>query len=200
MKVKKTIITSLIGLSTLTPAKAQKTVNLVSEAGVTGVVNKEASFYGGINLELPKGRNYTDFYAGVGVKPDKKASFQGLIINDFAWTKNISSWAREFFSISKGEAASVFEVAPIRANANIGKFNFSLSPSYALYNDFGTNKRLTTTHGISPILQMTYSISPNHKIFAEAKYSSEPDKNLFNTSFGKFKNNISYMISSLWKY
>lgn len=197
MNVRKPIITSLISLATLAPCKAQKAVQLVSETGITGVVNKEASFYGGMNFQLPRGRNFTDLYAGVNVQPDKKTSFVGLAINNFSWTKNISSWARETFVASKRGANSQLEVAPVRANADVGKFNFSLSPSYTMYNDF---KEGTTTQGINTIFQTTYSMTPRDIIFAEAKYTSEPSKNLFNTHFGKLKDNISYMVSYMRKF
>ena len=197
MNVRKPIITSLISLATLAPCKAQKAVQLVSETGITGVVNKEASFYGGMNFQLPRGRNFTDLYAGVNVQSDKKASFVGLAINNFSWTKNISSWVRETFVASKRGANSQLEIAPIRANADVGKFNFSLSPSYTMYNDF---KEGTTTQGINTIFQTTYSMTPKDIIFAEAKYTSEPSKNLFNTHFGKLKDNISYMVSYMRKF
>ena len=197
MNVRKPIITSLISLATLAPCKAQKAVQLVSETGITGVVNKEASFYGGMNFQLPRGRNFTDLYAGVNVQPDKKTSFVGLAINNFSWTKNISSWVRETFVASKRGANSQLEIAPIRANADVGKFNFSLSPSYTLYNDF---KEGTATQGINTIFQTTYSMTPRDIIFAEAKYTSEPSKNLFNTHFGKLKDNISYMVSYMRKF
>jgi len=197
MNVRKPIITSLISLATLAPCKAQKAVQLVSETGITGVVNKEASFYGGMNFQLPRGRNFTDLYAGVSVQPDKKTSFVGLAINNFSWTKNISSWVRETFVASKRGANSQLEIAPVRANADVGKFNFSLSPSYTLYNDF---KEGTATQGINTIFQTTYSMTPRDIIFAEAKYTSEPSKNLFNTHFGKLKDNISYMVSYMRKF
>ena len=197
MNVRKPIITSLISLATLAPCKAQKAVQLVSETGITGVVNKEASFYGGMNFQLPRGRNFTDLYAGVNVQQDKKTSFVGLAINNFSWTKNISSWVRETFVASKRGANSQLEIAPIRANADVGKFNFSLSPSYTMYNDF---KEGTTTQGINTIFQTTYSMTPRDIIFAEAKYTSEPSKNLFSTHFGKLKDNISYMVSYMRKF
>ncbi len=197
MNVRKPIITSLISLATFVPCKAQKAVQLVSETGITGVVNKEASFYGGMNFQLPRGRNFTDLYAGVNVQQDKKTSFVGLAINNFSWTKNISSWVRETFVASKRGANSQLEIAPIRANVDGGKFNFSLSPSYTMYNDF---KEGTTTQGINTIFQTTYSMTPRDIVFAEAKYTSEPSKNLFNTHFGKLKDNISYMVSYMRKF
>ena len=197
MKVGKPIIAGLMSLATIAPCKAQKAVQLVSETGISGVVKKEISFYSGLNFEFANSRNYTDLYAGIGVKPDKKASFVALAINNFPWTKNISSWARETFVASNRGANSTLEVAPIRANAVVGKFNFSLSPSYALYNDFKTG---VTQHGFNPIVNATYVLSPKETIWVEAKYSSEPAKNLFNTHFGKLKDNISYMVSYLRKF
>jgi len=192
MNVRKPIITSLIGLAALTPCKAQRAVQLVSETGITGVVNKEASFYSGMNFQFIKERNFTDFFAGAGVSPDKNVSFFGLGINNYSWTKNISSWARETFVAAKNTSKSTLEVAPLKANANLGKFNFALSPAYTLYNDFRTG---STTQGINTIFQASYSISSKDMIFAEAKYTSEPDKNLFKTQFGKLKDNISYFIA-----
>ena len=197
MNISKPIITGLMSLATLTPCKAQKAVQLVSETGITGVVNKEASFYGGMNFQFLRGKNFTDLYAGVGIKPDKTASFQGLIINNYSWTKNLSSWAREFFAVSKSFSNSVFEVAPIKANADVGKFNFSIAPAYTVYNDF---KAGNCTQGVNTIFQTTYSVSQKDMIFAEAKYTSEPSKNLLNTHFGKLKDNISYMISYMRKF
>jgi hypothetical protein len=66
-----------------------------------------------------------------------------------------------------------------------------------MYNDF---KEGTTTQGINTIFQTTYSMTPKDIIFAEAKYTSEPSKNLFNTHFGKLKDNISYMVSYMRKF
>ena len=194
MKVKKTIIAGLMSMATLVPCKAQ--TSFVSETGISGVINKEASFYTGINFQSIKNKNFSDLYAGISVQPDKKASFVGLAINNYSWTKNLSSWARETFVTSNRATSSTLEVAPIRANADIGKFNFSLAPSYTMYNHLrGSDKG--TKQGINTILQATYPISPKETLFAEAKYTSEPAKNVFNTHFGKIKNNIAYMISYL---
>ena len=184
MKIRKTIATGLISLATFAPCKAQK---LVSETGISGVINKEASFYNGMNFEFARGRNYTDLYAGISVQPDKKASFVGLAINNFSWTKNLSSWARETFVASKRGVNSQLEVAPVRVNAKAGKFNFSLSPSYTMYNDF---KEGTTTQGINTIFQTTYSVSPRHTILQKQnihpfrqriyfKHNSENQKTIF---------------------
>ena len=192
MKVRKPIIASLIGLTTLAPCKAQRPVQFVSETGITGVVNKDASFYTGMNVQLIKDKNFTDLFAGASVNPDKKPTFIGIGINNFSWTKNISTWARETFVVSKEVSKSTFEAAPVKANITAGKFNFAFSPAYTMHNDFRNG---TTRHGINTIFQTSYSISPKEMIFAEAKYTSEPAKNLFNTHFGKFKDNISYFIA-----
>ena len=191
MNVRKPIIAGLMSLTTLAPCKAQKAVQFVSETGITGVVNKEASFYTGMNLQHVSGRNFTDLFAGASVAPDKKVTFLGLVINNFSWTKNISSWARGTFVAADKTATSTIEAAPVKANITAGKFNFALSPAYTLHNDF---KEGTTKQGINTIFQVSYSISGKDMIFAEAKYTSEPAKNLFNTHFGKLKDNISYFI------
>lgn len=196
MNVRKPIIAGLMGLTTIAPCKAQKPIQLVSETGISGVINKEASFYTGMNFESIRGRNFSDLYAGINVQPNKNTSFVALGIHNHAWNKNFSSWGRETFVTSNRATNSTLEVAPIRTNVNIGKFNFSISPSYTLYNNFrGVEKG--TKQGINTILQMVYKLSKKEKFFVEAKYSSEPAKNLFNTTFGKPKNNTSYMASYL---
>ena len=197
MNVKNPIITSLISLSALAPCKAQRAVEFVSETGLTGVINKEASFYTGMNFELPQNRNYSDLFGGFCVSPEKKVTFLGLAIDNFAWTKNISSWIRETFVASKQTASSTLEAAPVKANASVGKFNFALSPAYTIYNDFKDGGKCT--QGVNTIFQTSYSISPNDMIFAEAKYTSEPSKNLFDTHFGKLKDNISYFVAYMRK-
>lgn len=192
MNIRKPIFTSLISIAALAPCKAQKPVQFVSETGIMGVVNKEASFYTGMNFDFIKDRNFTDVFTGVSITPDKKPSFIGLVINNFSWTKNISSWVRGTFVASKKTTSSTLEAAPVKANVSAGKFNFALSPAYTLNNDF---RKGSTTQSINTIFQTSYSISPNDMIFAEAKYTSEPAKNLFNTHFGKLKDNISYYIA-----
>lgn len=197
MKVRQIIMTGLMSLATLAPCKAQKAMHLVSEAGITGAVNKEMSYIGGLNVQILGGKNFADAFAGIKVNPDKKASFASLFINNYSWTKNISSWVRETFFASERGSNSILQVSPVRGNANVGKkLNVSLNPSYTLYNDFGEG---TTTQGISTISQVTYSIDPKTQLFFEASYSSEPAKNLFNTHFGKFKDNASYMLTCTHK-
>ena len=191
MNVRKPIVTSLISLATFAPCKAQKAVQLVSETGITGVVNKDGSFYTGMNLQFIKEKNFSDIFAGASVSQDKNVSFFGLGINNYSWTKNISTWARETFVAAKNTSESTLEVAPIKVNADAGKFNFAFSPAYTLHNDFRTG---STTQGINTIAQISYSISPKDIIFAEAKYTSEPADNLFKTCFGKLKDNIAYYI------
>ena len=127
----------------------------------------------------------------------RKIRFVALIINNYPWTKNISTWARETFSASKGSVRSALQVAPVKASKKAGKFNLSLSPSYVLYNNFTQG---TTTHGVSAISQITYNMTPKDMLFFEGAYSSEPAKNLFHTHFGNFKDNFSYMFSYMRRF
>ena len=197
MKVGKPIIAGLISLASFAPCKAQKPFQLVSETGITGVIKKDAVFYTGMNFCFTKNKNFTDLYAGINVPETGRPSYVGLAINNYSWTKNLSSWARGVFSTTFKGANSALEVAPIKANASLGKFNFSLAPSYALYNDF---KAGTTTQGFNPIFQTTYSANPKTKIFAELKYTTEPSKNLFHTHFGKLKDNIAFMVACMTNF
>ena len=192
MKIRNIAVAGLMGLASIVPGKAQKPVQFIAETGVTGALHSVPLFYGGMNAAFPKGKNYTDVFAGVGINTNKQASFLGLAVNNYSWTKNISSWAREIFVASDRGLNSTLELSPIKANVNVGKFNLSLNPAYAIYNDF---RNKTIKQGINTILQAIYPASPKDKIFIEAKYASEPDKNLFNTRFGKLENNFSYMIS-----
>ena len=197
MNVRKPIIAGLMSLTTLAPCKAQKPVEFIAETGISGFIKKDANFYTGMNFGIPKGKNYTDLYAGISVQPDKKASFVGLAINDYAWNKNISSWGRGTFVASDRAANATWELAPVRVNKSVKKFNFSFSPSYALYNDF---KAGTTTQGLSFIPQITYSPTKRNTFFLEMKYSTEPAKNLFKTHFGSPKDNMFYMFSYMTKF
>ena len=79
MNVREPIITSLISLATFVPCKAQKTLRIASETGLTGVINKEASFYNGIDIILPRGKNVTTLYGGGSVQPNKKLRLLGLL-------------------------------------------------------------------------------------------------------------------------
>ena len=198
MKVSKPILAGLISLASLAPCKAQRAVQLVSETGFTGVIAKQDVLYSGMNFCFNSGkknRNYTDLYAGINVPLIKdKPSFVALAIDNYTWTKNISSWARGVFSTTFGSAKSTLEVAPVRVNEKIGKFNFSFGPSYAIYHNF---KDGTTTQGFNPILQATYNVNPKVKIFSELKYTTEPAENLFDTKFGKFKDNLAYMVACM---
>jgi hypothetical protein len=197
MNIRKPIFTSLMSIAAIAPCKAQKSVEFISETGVMGAAKKEVSFYSGMNFDFIKNRNLTDLFVGASIAPDKKPSFIGIAINNFSWTKNLSSWIRETFVANKHTTTSTLEAAPIKANVSAGRFNFALSPAYTLNNDL---KEGSTTQSINTIFQTSYSISPNDMIFAEAKYTSEPAKNLFSTHFGKLKDNISYYIAYMKKF
>ena len=192
MNIGKPILAAVMSLATLAPCKAQKSVQYIAETGFTGVVNNGHVLYSGMNFGFPRGKNYTNLYAGMNLNSDKQVSFVGLALNNYNWTKNISSWVREAFSLSKRGANSTLEVAPIRANTQAGKFDISFAPAYVVRNDF---KAGTATQGINTIFQTTYSITPSDKIYFEAAYTSTPAKNIFKTHFDKFADNISYMIS-----
>ena len=198
MKVNRPILAGIISLASLAPCKAQKGVQLVSETGFTGVIHKQDVFYTGMNFCFnsgKKGKNFTDLYAGINVPlKNDKPSFVALAINNYSWTKNVSSWARGVFSTTFGNAKTTIEAAPVRVNEKFGKFNFSFGPAYAIYHNF---KNRTTTQGFNPIFQTTYTINPKVKIFGEFKYTTEPAKNLFDTKFGKFKDNMNYMVACM---
>lgn len=201
MNIKRSVVTGLMGLTTLAPCKAQK-VMLAPEVGVSGALKKEMSCYGGLNVQFPRAKSFSDLYGGVSVNPDKKASFVGLAIHDQTWHQNVchpnfkvdvGSWGRETFIASNRNTNSILEIAPVRVKTSTGKVSFSLNPSYALYNDF---REGTTTHGINTIVQATYS-TPSYTLWGEAKYSSEPAQNICNTLFGNVKDNLSYMLSCI---
>jgi hypothetical protein len=193
MKVKQLIATGLVsGITAFLPCKAQRAVQLVPETGITGALKTEMSYIGGLNLQITKGKNFSDFFAGLKVQHDKQASFAGMFVNNYSWTETVSSWLRGTVIASRRGTKSVLETAPVRINVPAGKFNLSLSPSHVMYNDF---KDGTTTQAISTIFQTTYSINPKNQLFFEAAYSSEPVKNLSKTSFGKPEDNISYMVT-----
>ena len=193
MNVRKPILTGLLGIASLAPCKAQNPVQFFSEVGVTGVVTKNNLFYGGMNMGINAGKNYTNLYAGVTLNQKKQAGITGLVFNNYSWNKNLSSWARDVVSTS----GNTLEVAPVKATLKAGKFDFSVAPAYTLYNDFESGK---TTQGINFISQTVYSINNKNKIFFEGKYMTEPSNKLTNTRFGKFKDNFSYMCSYLYYF
>ena len=192
MDIKKPIIAGIATLSTLAPCKAQKSVEIFSEAGISGMVHKEPVFYSGVNFGIPVKRNYTDLFVGGNFNANKQGTFVGLALNNFSWTKNISSWVRETFTASNRGVNSTLEIEPVRVNAATGNFNVSFGPAYVINNDL---KAKTTTQNLETVLQTTYTLTPSDKLFFEAAYKTEPAKNIFDTHFGKFKDNISYMFS-----
>lgn len=113
-------------------------------------------------------------------------------MNNYNWTKYVSSWIRGVFVVSKKSANSTIEVSPLRANFSLGKVDMSLNPAYAIYNDYKTGK---TTQGMNTIFQATYSLSPKDKFFLEVKYALEPAENFFDARLRKAEDGTSYMIS-----
>ncbi len=192
MNVRKPIITSLISLAALAPCKAQKAVQLVSETGVNGEINKELSYIAGMHAVLSKSKNQTDIYCGMVVDAEKQFTFESQLENEYSWTKNISSWVRETFHLSKNENNLLSEVAPIKANTSLGKFDGSLAPVYMLHNDFRGKE---TKQGLGLVLSTMYNIDSSNALKFEAEYATEPAKNLFSTQFSKLKDGISYVIA-----
>ena len=197
MKVKRIVTTGLMSLATLVPCKAQKAVQLVSESGITGSVNNTVSYINGLNLQFIGNRNFADVFAGLKIHNDKTTSFASLFVDNFSWTKHISSWFRGTLICSERDANLFIQTAPVAGNVNIGKkINISIKPCHIMSSNL---KDGTTTQSVGAISQMTYSIDPRTQLFFEASYSSKSTKNLFNTHFGKFKDNTSYMLTCTHK-
>lgn len=192
MNIKKPVLAGLMCLATIAPCKAQKPVQFASSTAINRSISNKISVFSGLDILIPKKNNMTDIFSGVMLQQDKTTSLVFKVVDNYSWTKHISSYVREALMISGKGTNSTLEVAPIKANANVNKFNFSLGPAYTLYNDF---KNGTTTQGINMIFQTTYSMTPKDKLIAEAKYVSTPSKNLFDTHFGKLKDNTSVMIA-----
>ena len=119
MKIRNIAVAGLMGLASIVPGKAQKPVQFIAETGVTGALHSVPLFYGGMNAAFPKGKNYTDVFAGVGINTNKQASFLGLAVNNYSWTKNISSWAREIFVASDRGLNSTLELSPISSTLKL---------------------------------------------------------------------------------
>lgn len=187
----------LMSIATLSPCKAQKTVQIVSETGITGEINKELSYFGGLHAELPGIKNNADLYCGMVVDAGKQVTFESQLENDYSWNKNISSWIRETFHLSKNENNLKSELAPLKINKSLNNFDTFIAPVYVMQNDF---KEKETRHGLGLVCDAIYNIDSNNSLKFEAEYETEPAKNLFKTHFGKLKDNISYVISYLRRF
>lgn len=197
MKVRTPIIACLMSLSAIAPCKAQKAVQLSSETGVSGEINKELSYFSGLHANYSKSKNNTDLYCGMVVDAEKQVTFESQLENEYSWTENISSWIRETFNLSKAENNLKSELAPLKINKSVKKFDTSLAPAYIIQNDF---RDKNTKQGVGVVLNAVYNIDSNNALKLEAEYETEPSKNLFDTHFGKLKNNISYVISYIGKF
>lgn len=97
MSIRKIYTGGLIALSTLTPMKAQAqkqfltetkiAKELISETGICGTLKQDASAYAGLNLGLASSKNYFMAFAGGSISPKKEASFLGLVMDNYKWTK-----------------------------------------------------------------------------------------------------------------
>lgn len=197
MFIKKPIIAGLMSLATFAPCKAQKAVQFVSESGVTGEINKELSYFGGLHANILKSKNNTDIYCGMVVDAEKQFTFESQLENEYSWTENLSSWIRETFHLSKRESNLTSEVAPVKINTSVKKLDISVMPAYTIQHDF---REKDAKQGLNAILNTVYNIDSKNSLEFEAVYSSEPAKNLFKTSFGKLKDNFSASLSYLRKF
>ena len=194
MFIKKPIIAGLMSLATFAPCKAQKAVQFVSESGVTGEINKELSYFGGLHANILKSKNNTDIYCGMVVDAEKQFTFESQLENEYSWTENLSSWVRETFHLSKIENNLKSEVSPVKLNKSFDKFDTSVAPVYVMQNDF---KEKETQQGLGIVLDAVYNIDSKNAMKFEAEYETEPAKNLFKTHFGKLKDGVSFVVSYL---
>ena len=197
MNVKKPILTGIISLSALAPCMAQRTVQFASESGVAGFINNEAVYFNGVHANLLNEKNNTDIYCGMVLDTDKNVTFETQLENEYSWTNNLSSWIRETFHLSKYENNLTSEVAPVKLNKSFKKLDTFVAPVYIAENDF---KERENYQGVGVVLNATYNPDSNNSVKFEAEYTSEPAKNLFNTTFGKLKDNISYVISYIHNF
>lgn len=201
MNVRKATMVGLMGLMSAAPVKAQKlstrSVEVVSETGIMGVIKQDASFYTGMNIGLPSAKNYFDAFAGVAVQPDKKASFLGLVMNNYNHTKHLSSWVRGVANISNRGQSGFAEISPVRVNTSIKNLSLSVNPALAVNRDFKNNN---TTLGINSIIQGIYKLKNDGQLFVEANYQAKPGKSLSGIEFGNIPKNTSYMISYMKKF
>ena len=195
MIVRKPIIVGLMGLAALGTCKAQK-VQFATETGVNGAPNQELTYFNGLHTIFDNNKNNTDVYCGLVADTEKQFTFETQLENEYSWTNNISSWVRETFHLSKRENNLTSEFAPIKANVPINKFDTFVAPVYILQNDF---KEKEHVQSIGVVLNATYNADESNSIKFEAEYASEPAKNIFKTSFGKLKDNLSYIVSYIRK-
>jgi hypothetical protein len=154
-------------------------------------------YSGGVHANLSGMKNNADVYLGMIIDTEKQFTFESQLENDYSWTKNISSWIRETFHLSKKENNLCSELAPVKFNTSYKKFDTSLAPVYMIQNDF---REKETTQCAGVVWNTTYNIDSNNSLEFEAAYTSKPEKNLFKTCFGKLKDSISYQLSYLRKF
>jgi len=197
MNVKKPIIAGLMSLSALGYCSAQKSVQIMSETGVSGNFNQEQVFSGGLHAILSQGKNCTDVYCGMLADTKKQLTLETQLENEYSWAKNFSSWIRETFHLSKDENNLTSELAPVKINKSIGKFDTFAAPVYVVLNDF---KEKENAQCAGLVLNSTYNIDNKSAIKFEAEYCTQPAKNIFETSFGKLKDSMTYVISYIMQF
>ena len=197
MNVKKPILAGLMSLSAIGLCNAQKPVQFMTETGVGGNLKEEQLFGGGIHAIFTQDKNCTDVYCGMLADTEKRITLETQLENEYSWTKNISSWVRETFHLSKAENNLTSELAPIKINKSFGKFDTFAAPVYIGLNDF-KEKEHAQCAGL--VLHSTYNIDNKSAIKFEAEYYTNPAKSIFETSFGKFKESIVYVVSYLRQF
>ena len=192
MRIAKPILSGLMCFASFSPVKAQKALQISVEAGVNGGINKEFSYFQGLHGVLNKEKNVTDMYCGFVLDSDKNCTFEGQLENEYSWSKNIGSWVRETFHLSKSETSLSSEIAPAKINKSFGKFDTFVAPVYKLDNDF---RQKEAEQSLGVVLNATYNADSKNSVKFEAEYTSVPNKNLFKTKFENFKDNLSLVVS-----
>lgn len=189
MNIKKSLLVGMLGLMPLTPVKAQKAIQFIPEAGAFGNIKAAPTMIGGVNAAFPKKNNFADVFVGATLNSQATPGFAGIAFDNFNWSKNFSSWARDLFLASKNGVTSNLDVAPIKYNTSAGKFNFSVMPAYGRVDDFVNH---TTTHNIKAIFQSMFSITPKDRLCLEMQYGSIPAANISDTRFGSFADSFNF--------
>ncbi len=197
MNVKRPILAGLMSLSALSLCNAQKPVQLMTETGVVGMIDDELVYTGGLHAVMQQNKNNTDIYCGMLVDQDRQFTFESQLENEYSWTKNLSSWIRETFHLSKEENNLTSEIAPVKFNKSIGKFDNSVAPVYVLANDF---KEKENVQCAGLVLNSTYNIDSKNALKFEAEYITKPVKNIFDTTFNSFKDGFAYMVAYIRQF
>ena len=189
LNIRKPLIIGMLGLASICPLKAQKAMQVIPEVGVFGNVKSVPTLVGGINGAIAEGNNYADVFIGGTLSNQGVPGFSGIVFDNLSWSKNFSSWARDFFLASKNGVTSTLDFAPIKYNAQAGKFNFSVMPAYSRNDDFVNH---TATHNVKVISQTMLSMTPKDRLCLEMQYGTIPTENINDTYFGNFSDSFGF--------